>query len=451
MCRWCEKRTPLSCGGAVGAAPGRSAKRSIPRSSHSIGMLSYSYNEMCFSTFSLLCRRHGTPWTWSACGRYGTARGRCVRAPPRGTTSVLSLRLDPNPPSSPRTGMLLLLLLLVHQYCAGSQSTPAWRLPLDQVGPPGGPSGQPSLLCGTVRSPCQRHVRTLAPPLSGHGRVPVGRPRGSAHHGEAIAVRTMLVYVKGTRHTVSSHAAGARHYLQSVGYIVLRKSVCAMPCRRAWRMCAWWAAAPRWCGHAWRPTCRARGGRQRWGTTRWGRGWGGEGEGLARQDVEWQSLGTNHNSKECEEWRACGGSVLRSGEARGACHGTQCLGLDEFLWLLLTVLVLAVCLSRNSGQQAHGNRPGPGASSVCGLWDTAGAYLLLSRRDKCPATCAQAWTRFLEHVFTSVVRHVDFNIVKCLVIAGASGWVRRQGVVACIPGTAGGRAWGLLLAYPGSY
>lgn len=30
----------------------------------------------------------------------------------------------------------------------------------------------------------------------------------------------------------------------------------------------------------------------------------------------------------------------------------------------------------------------------------------------------KAWTRFLEHVFTSVVRHVDFNIVKCLVIAG---------------------------------
>ncbi len=62
----------------------------------------------------------------------------------------------------------------------------------------------------------------------------------------------------------------------------------------------------------------------------------------------------------------------------------------------------------------------------------------------CPATCAQAWTRFLEHVFTSVVRHVDFSIVKCLVIAGASGVGRGAGVVAWLPGTAGGRAWGLL-------
>ncbi len=30
----------------------------------------------------------------------------------------------------------------------------------------------------------------------------------------------------------------------------------------------------------------------------------------------------------------------------------------------------------------------------------------------------KAWSKFLDHVFTAVVRHVDFNIVKCLVIAG---------------------------------
>jgi protein pelota len=32
----------------------------------------------------------------------------------------------------------------------------------------------------------------------------------------------------------------------------------------------------------------------------------------------------------------------------------------------------------------------------------------------------QAWTRFLEHVFSAVVRFVDFAVVKCLVIAGGS-------------------------------
>ncbi|GIL69796.1 hypothetical protein Vretifemale_597 [Volvox reticuliferus] len=30
----------------------------------------------------------------------------------------------------------------------------------------------------------------------------------------------------------------------------------------------------------------------------------------------------------------------------------------------------------------------------------------------------KAWNRFLEHVFNAVVRHVDFSVVKCLVIAG---------------------------------
>ncbi len=30
----------------------------------------------------------------------------------------------------------------------------------------------------------------------------------------------------------------------------------------------------------------------------------------------------------------------------------------------------------------------------------------------------KAWAKFLDHVFTAVVRHVDFSIVKCLVIAG---------------------------------
>ncbi len=30
----------------------------------------------------------------------------------------------------------------------------------------------------------------------------------------------------------------------------------------------------------------------------------------------------------------------------------------------------------------------------------------------------QAWTKFLDHVLTAVVRHVNWDIVKCLVIAG---------------------------------
>lgn len=34
------------------------------------------------------------------------------------------------------------------------------------------------------------------------------------------------------------------------------------------------------------------------------------------------------------------------------------------------------------------------------------------------AMAKQVWNRFLEHVFNAVVRHVDFSIVKCLVIAG---------------------------------
>eukprot|EP00198_Chlamydomonas_reinhardtii_P005586 XP_001694922.1 Dom34 protein [Chlamydomonas reinhardtii] len=40
------------------------------------------------------------------------------------------------------------------------------------------------------------------------------------------------------------------------------------------------------------------------------------------------------------------------------------------------------------------------------------------KRGAAAAGYDKAWTRFLDHVFTAVVRHVDFGVVKCLVIAG---------------------------------
>ncbi|KAG2453121.1 hypothetical protein HYH02_002451 [Chlamydomonas schloesseri] len=40
------------------------------------------------------------------------------------------------------------------------------------------------------------------------------------------------------------------------------------------------------------------------------------------------------------------------------------------------------------------------------------------KRGAAAAGYDKAWTRFLDHVFTAVVRHVDFAVVKCLVIAG---------------------------------
>ncbi|KAG2437379.1 hypothetical protein HXX76_006031 [Chlamydomonas incerta] len=40
------------------------------------------------------------------------------------------------------------------------------------------------------------------------------------------------------------------------------------------------------------------------------------------------------------------------------------------------------------------------------------------KRGAAAAGYDKAWTRFLDHVFSAVVRHVDFNVVKCLVIAG---------------------------------
>lgn len=40
------------------------------------------------------------------------------------------------------------------------------------------------------------------------------------------------------------------------------------------------------------------------------------------------------------------------------------------------------------------------------------------KRGAAAAGYDKAWAKFLEAVFTAILRHVDFSIVKCLVIAG---------------------------------
>ena len=40
------------------------------------------------------------------------------------------------------------------------------------------------------------------------------------------------------------------------------------------------------------------------------------------------------------------------------------------------------------------------------------------KRGAAAAGYDKAWSKFLEAVFAAVIRHVDFSIVKCLVIAG---------------------------------
>lgn len=40
------------------------------------------------------------------------------------------------------------------------------------------------------------------------------------------------------------------------------------------------------------------------------------------------------------------------------------------------------------------------------------------KRGAAAAGYDKAWNKFLDNVFTAVVRHVDWDIVKCLVIAG---------------------------------
>ena len=44
------------------------------------------------------------------------------------------------------------------------------------------------------------------------------------------------------------------------------------------------------------------------------------------------------------------------------------------------------------------------------------------KRGAAAAGFDKAWTKFMDAVFAAVIRHVDFSVVKCLVIA-VGGWV----------------------------